>query len=1052
MNIKLLLFLAFIFALQIQAAFAIENVRFKRLSVVDGLSQSSVEAIVQDQEGFIWIGTEDGLNRYDGYSFKHFRHDPDDPSSIATSNVMRLHLGNNGQLWVGTYSKGLDRYDPQTETFTHFPHDPLDPNSLSGDRVRSICEDATGTLWVGTLNNGLNRLDPGSQKFVVMKHDPNSQNSLLSDRVRCVYPDPSGLLWIATNNGFSKYDPVTGQFEHFQAATEETENLNTIQSNDVRYISGDENGLLWIATTPGLSSFNPETGRFRNFRHDPSDPGSLSSDIIRTLYIDHQNRIWVGTNRGGLNLYDRQSDSFHAWWNDQADLTSLSNNSARVIFQDNGGLLWVGTFGGGLNIFDPRIDRFRHYEHDVDDQNSLNNPTVWAISEGPQGRIWFGVYSPGLDRYDRSTDSYEHDLQNQNHDQAEESRNFVRHLYWDRDGLLWVGNGQTGLDLFNPRDGSFQNWVHKEGETNSLGGNNIRDIIQDEAGDIWIATSGGGLDRFEPGNEVFSHFRNDPDNPKTLSNNQVISIHQDSDGAYWAGTVSGLNRIVFKPGSGPDQDFEITRFFHDPADSRSISNNYILSIFESQNGDLWFGSMQGLSRLRKSDRSDPVFTRWFMKDGLPNDVIYGILEDSGGRLWLSTNFGISRFNPETGVFRNFDTRDGLQTNEFNTNSYTKTSSGSFIFGGVKGASEFHPDQIVDSDFMPPVVLTGFNIFDEPANFDVALNSLDTITLSHSDNYFSFEFASLDFSSPERNRYQYMLEGLDGGWTRAGTRHFAGYTHVGHGEYVFRVRGTNSDGVWNELGTSIRIIITPPFWKTWWFILILIVAIVGGVSLLVTNRVKQLLAIERLRSKIAADLHDEIGNGLTEISIMCEIILQKLPADALTLVQAETQKIGLTSRELISNMSDIVWLVNPRRDSLYDLISRLGDSFKERLDAQDVQFKTENLDSLESIRLKMEYRQHLLLIFKEAINNCLKYGKCSMLTLRVNLQGKELTIELIDDGKGFDVQTSTAGNGLQNMKDRARRIGGSMTISSSANTGTKVKYSGTINRTIIWKRG
>ncbi len=1056
MKIRLLFFGALLlFALQIQAAFAIENVRFKRLSVVDGLSQSSVEAIVQDHQGFIWIATEDGLNRYDGYSFKHFRHDPDDPSSIATSNVMRLHHGRNGQLWVGTYSKGLDRYDPLTETFTHFSHDPLDSTSLSGDRVRSLCEDAAGRLWVGTLNNGLNRLDPGSQAFVTLKHDSDSQNSLLSDRVRCVYPDASGLLWIATNNGFSKYDPDTDQFEHFRAATETTEDSNAIQSNDIRYIAGDGHGLLWVATTSGLASFNPETGLFRNYQHDPDDPGTISSDIIRIIHIDQEDRVWVGTNRAGLNLYDRQTDSFRSWLNDRADLTSLSNNSVRVVYQDDGGLFWVGTFGGGLNIFDPRIDRFRHFIHDVDDQNSLINPIVWAISEGPQGRIWFGLNCPVLDRYDRSTGRYEHDLLNPSHDLAEERRSYIRALFWDMEGRLWVGNGKTGLDLFDPRDGSIRNWTHKEGEENSLGSNRVRDIIQDDAGDMWIATTGGGLDRFEKDNEVFSHFRHDPDNPKTISHNQVISVFQDSDGAYWAGTVSGLNRLEFisssgKPEPATDQNVEITSFYHDPADPRSISNSYILAIFESKNGDLWFGSMQGLSRLSKSDRANPVFTRWYMKDGLPNDVIYGILEDSEGRLWLSTNFGLSRFDPKTGVFRNFDTRDGLLGNEFNTNAYTKTLAGTFIFGGVGGASEFHPDQIVDSSFMPPVVLTEFNVFDEPANFGVALNSLETITLSHRDNYFSFEFASLDYSSPERNRYEYMLEGLDGSWTRAGTRHFAGYTNLDHGEYVFRVRGTNSDGVWNEEGTSIRIIITPPFWKTWWFLLILVVTVGAGISLLITNRVKQLLAIERLRSKIAADLHDDIGNGLTEISIMGEIIIQKLPADSLLLVQAETQKIGSTSRELIISMSDIVWLVNPRRDSLYDLISRLGDSSKERLDAQNVHLRTKNLDSLESIHLKMEYRQNLYLIFKEAINNSLKYGNCSLLTLRVDLQGKDLILELKDDGQGFDLGIASTGNGLQNMKDRARRIGGTMAISSIVNNGTTVKYSGTINRTRIWQ--
>jgi hypothetical protein len=521
---------------------------------------------------------------------------------------------------------------------------------------------------------------------------------------------------------------------------------------------------------------------------------------------------------------------------------------------------------------------------------------------------------------------------------------------------------------------------------------------------------------------------------------------QDSDGYYWIATQIGLNRVMFSGMSAqaPNPAISaITKYYHEPDNPRSLSNSYVLSVHETENGDLWFGTMQGLSGIRKDDRDDPVFVRYFIKNGLPNDVVYGILEDTHGNLWLSTNSGISRFNPRDETFKNYDTRDGLHGNEFNSGAYTRTTEGTFIFGGVNGATEFHPDSLTDNPFVPPIVITAFNIFDEPAQLPYSILSTGEITLSHRDNYFSFEFASLDFSAPERIRYAYMLEGLDENWTSAGPRRFAGYTHIAPGEYIFKVKGTNGDGVWNDNHTFVRIVITPPFWRTWWFILLIVLAIGSGISLIIVFRVRQLLKFERLRSTIAADLHDDIGAGLTEISIMGDVIARKLPDQTKALVASEMQNIGSTSRSLIAGMSDIVWLVNPKRDSLHDLIARLGDAYKEPLAARDISFSIQNLESLKNVRLNMEYRQHLFLIFKEAINNSLKHSGAAEIVLTVKLRGKRLSMKLSDNGKGFDGEKASSGNGLQNMRMRAERLGGILQIASSCGSGTVVEFKGPV---------
>ncbi|RKZ18977.1 hypothetical protein DRQ50_03055 [bacterium] len=677
----------------------------------------------------------------------------------------------------------------------------------------------------------------------------------------------------------------------------------------------------------------------------------------------------------------------------------------------------------------------------------MSAPILWAVAEGPSAGLWFGT-SSGLDRYDRDTGRVEHHLLDPVGAGDVKRRNFTRCLTWDDGGSLWIGRLYTGVDVYDPGTGRFRNMRHVQGAANTISSNNVRAVYQDDCGDMWFGTWKGGLDNYDPRTGTFINFGHHPDDPASLSNNSVVSLLQDSNGTYWVATASGLNRLVFdgdptEPVSAGDRQPHITRFHHDPDDPRSISNSYVLSIHEARNGDLWFGTMLGLSRLRKSDRDHPVFHRYFMKNGLPSDVVYGILEDDRGRLWLSTNYGLSCFDPDTGIFRNYDTRDGLLGNEYNTGAYARTAAGTFVFGGVGGASEFDPDSIVDSAYAPPVVLTGFNIFDQPARLGKSLSCCNEITLSYRDNYFSFEFAAMDFSTPDRNRYSYMLQGLDKAWTQAGTRNFVGYTHVDAGSYTFMVKGTNGDGVWSDDIASIRIVITPPFWKTWWFILLLVTAIGGGVAALITIRVRQLLAIERLRSKIAADLHDDIGAGLTEITLMGHIIAQKLPPEPRQLVKSETEKIRTTARTLIVSMSDIVWLVDPGRDSLYDLISRLSDSFSETLRGLDIRFTAENLDSLKSVRLKMEYRQHLLLIFKEAINNSLKYSACTEINLKVELKGSRLTMQLRDDGDGFEIKDDSTGNGLKNMQNRAQRIGGVVSIHSSIGEGTTVEYSGSI---------
>lgn len=1029
-------------ALLTQLCYSQEAIKFKHLTIVNGLSQSTVEAIVQDHQGFMWFGTEDGLNRYDGYQFTVYRNDPEERTSLSNNNIWCLYVDKDGFLWIGTYTGGLNRFDPRLEKFDRFLHAPDDSGSISSDAIRSIAQDSSGTLWVATRGGGLNYLPREQNRFSRILADAKNPGGLASNNIRCVYAQSDGTLWIASDNGVNIFDPAEKKFRRL---SHDPTNTNSLISDNVRHIYEDRAGMLWLSTANGLSRFHAESEQFTNYLHDSRNPSSISSNNIRKVFQDNRGNIWIATTHGGLNLFNQTENRFYDYRHDLADARSLSNDNVRVVYQDRGGLLWAGTIGGGLNIYDHDAHRFKHFRYIAEEDNSLSHPIVWAISEGPDGDLWFGSNAGGLDRYNRTSSTYRH-YQHDPRRSGSLSDNHIRTIYWDRTGRLWIGTRYSGIDIYDPRSDSFANMRQDRVVENSLSNNNIRHIYQDHLGGLWFATWGGGLNHFHPQSQTFTYFRHRPEQSNSLSSDNVIFVCQDSDSAFWVATADGLNRLSIPGFSGnnpvPQPALtEIARYYHDPEQQHSLSNSYVLAIHESQNGDLWIATMQGINRLPLEYRLNPRFERYFVKDGLPNDVIYAVLEDGGGRLWFSTNQGISRFDPQLHIFKNFDIRDGLANNEFNTGACAATGDGRFIFGGVNGADEFHPDSLQDDDYPAPVVLTGFNIYDKPATLASSVDHLEKITLSHRDNYFSFEFAALDFSTPERNQYAYKLQGFDQEWQNAGNRRFAGYTHLDAGDYVFKVKGTNGDGVWNERVREIHITITPPFWKTWWFMLAIVLFAGGGIALAIIYRVRQLLAIERLRTRIAADLHDDIGAGLSEISILGEVITQNLVGEINPEVSQGLDKIGRRSRQLIDSMSDIVWLVNPRRDSLFDLISRLGSTFETHLLAAGIRFNAENVESLKKVRLNMEVRQHLFLIFKEALHNAIKYSNGNTIDLLATVEARHLSMQLRDNGRGFDAAMTSTGNGINNMKKRANLIGGTLSIETGDGKGTLISFRG-----------
>ncbi len=827
-----------------------EQLKFEHLSVEQGLSQNTVQCVLQDRQGFMWFGTQDGLNKYDGFGFVVYKPDPQSPLSLSDNRIESLYEDRAGVLWIGTRNGGLNQFDPGTETFRRYQHDPQNLQSLSNNNIISIYEDRSGMLWIGT-ENGLNQLDRATKTFRRYQHQPENPHSLPHNAASSIYEDQEGVLWVGTWGGglshMSREDRATVTFRHFQY---DPENPQSLSDNWVRSISEDKNGVLWVATKSGLACLtreNRKAGTFQRYQRNRQNPLRLSHNDVWPLYIDRSGVLWIGTHGGGLNQFDQAAGTFRHFGHDSQNSHSLSSDEVFSIYEDQSGEIWIGT-REGVNRFNRTPEPFRHYQHDANNPRSLSDNSIWSIHEDHSGSVWIGTLSGGLDQFDRATESFRH-YQNDPNDPYSLSNNSIWATYEDRAGEMWVGaqGGLSRMSWDGRGQARFRNYQHDPQNFQSLSHNWVTSIYEDsvQPGVLWIGTWGGGLNRFDRTTGTFRHFRLDANDPRSLSSNAVWSIYHDQSGRLWIATeAEGLNEF--------DRATEtFRRYQHEPMNPNSLSSNSIWSIYEDRNRVLWLGTRAGLNQF---DPRKETFKHYREKDGLPNDVIYGILEDDHGNLWLSTNKGLSRFNPQTEIFRNFDVRDGLQSNEFNADAAFRSRNGEMFFGGINGFNVFHPDSIKDNPYVPPVVITGLKRYntDVPEGIALAEKGMAArsgIELSYKDEILVFEVAALNYRNSAKNQYAYKLEGLHDRWIQLGTKREITFTNLDPREYTLRVKGSNNDGVWNEEGTSLKITITPPWWRTRWAYALYGLLLIAGIF--ATDRMmrRRLLAKERAHAQI-----------------------------------------------------------------------------------------------------------------------------------------------------------------------------------------------------------
>lgn len=800
-----------------------EDIKFGKISVNQGLSQSSVSSILQDNAGLLWFGTDDGLNKYDGYEFTVYKHDPENANTVSSNVIQTIYEDSKGQLWIGTIN-GLDQYDRAKDIWHHFPL----------DQVQVIMEDNKGVLWVGSLA-GLFRFEEGENPGLVRQ---------LSESTFALCEDSAGELWVATNSGLLKLGrdrEISALYQH------QPQEDNSLANNAVRDIVLDSDGKLWIGTLGGLDKFDSAGEKFTHFMHDEIDKFSISSDVIRKIFQDISGVLWVGTD-SGLNRFDADIQGFLRYNFNADDPESLSSDQVRTISQDRGGIIWIGTDAAGLNTIDTTQKNFIHQKYEGTNRDRLSNNLVFSLFEDYSEILWIGTGGGGINRYDRSLDVYTH----YHHDAKNPdslSDDYVTSILVDMEGALWAGTKNGGLNVLDPYSGRFTHYRHNPEDPTSIAHDSVWVLMKDSLGVLWLGTQGGGLDSFDRLRETFIHY-------EELSSNFVNTIYEDRDRRIWVGTTAGGLNLYNR------QDGEFTQYLHDPFDPDSISSDYVLSIYQDQEGILWIGTAGG--GLNKFDPVAGMFQHFREQDGLPNDVVYGILEDENGMLWLSTNGGLSKFDPKTGLFRNFDVRDGLQSNEFNQNAYFKNSRGEMFFGGVNGYNSFFPEEIYDDGYISPVVLTsltqsGGDVFSEKSP-----ELIKEATFRWPNNFFEFEFASLSYSQPEKNQHAYMLEGFrDEEWNYIGTKRFGRYTNLPGGEYVLRIKGSNKDGVWNQIGNSIYISVIPPIWMTWWFQVTAVLLIVGGVFAGYWLRIRNV----QLRT---VELEDQVFNRTKELATLNSI--------------------------------------------------------------------------------------------------------------------------------------------------------------------------------------
>lgn len=1005
--------------------------KFVRLDNKQGLSHNQVTSIYKDSKGFMWFGTMSGLNRFDGYKFKVFKHSIQDSTSISDNFIQNITEDNDHNLWVNTRN-GVNIYNPQTESFQRSPSVLLKRFDLTRLTFKTLWKDRLGNVWGIGSTSGIYIQEAKTGKMIRLSHKDNDTTSLKSNIVASVKEDLNDNYWVIHQDGIiEKIQKKSFKvvFRSYELQNQHLGNLTDLElfidkDNDLWILPGESRGLYYLNT------------HNKTFLHITKDSPNckLNTNIVRHITQDNQGIIWIGTDHGGINLLNKKDFTVRYLLNNPEDDKSISQNTINSMYKDDQGIIWIGTFKNGISYYHENLIKFQLIKHQLNNLQSIDFDDVNCFAEDAKENLWIGTNGGGLIYYDRHSghfSSYVHQATNPN----SLSNDIILSLYLDNTQKLWIGTYFGGLDIFDGK--RFHSFRNNPCDPQSIADDRIWRVFEDSKSNIWIGTLGGGLDQFNRQKETFLHYRNGDIN--SVRSPYVICFQEDKDKNIWIGTADGIDVLLNQTG-------RFMHYEHETNNPQSLSNNNVTAILEDSRKWIWVATREGLNLFNKEKGTFKVYRE---EDGLPDNAIVALLEDNSHNLWVSTPNGLSCISVAkmsdggcSASFKNYDEADGLQGKAFNENAAFKTRKGELVFGGANGINIFQPSEIKTNKTIPAVILTDFLIFNRSVKvnerFDGrvilkrAICEAKELDLKYSENIFSIEFTALNFIHPEKNRYMYKLEGFNEDWMKAdGKNRKATYTNLNPGKYIFRVKASNNDNYWNEQGISITITVLPPFWKTKFALFIYILLIIGALLLsrtilLERARLKFRLEQERRESqqsheldmmkiKFFTNISHEFRTPLTLIITPLEKIIKNTKDDELK------QHLGLIFRNakrllnLVNQLLDFRRMevqelkLAPTRGNIVEFIKEISYSFSDISEKKNIQFTfLSEVGAFETYFDQDKLEKILFNLLSNAYKFTPEQGAVSVELRLVHdfsdayqSQGKQLEIRVKDSGIGIE---------------------------------------------------
>jgi len=1006
--------------------------QFDFYSLEQGLSQANVRCILQDRAGFLWLGTQDALNRFDGYQFTKFRKELKNQNSLSGNFISSIAEDKNGKIVIGTIN-GVTIYDPRLNQFKRLTIKDSVYNINKIGSVSSVLCAKDGSLWIGEYYSGL--IKTIGNKTIRFMNEIENPNSISSNYITALCEDFSGNIWIGTfGSGVSKYNISTKKFEHLYIGTG---NQNQLSSNFINSLCVDKKGNLFIGTTGGLNVLDLKTGVITIYKNSTSADNSISGNNIISIYCDKRDNIWLAIEGNGVNLFDVTKKIFSKVHIESKSDPAGEEKNVMSIFEDINNNIWFGTSTNGVIKWKKNRYSFRSLTQKIN-RNYLSNYSVRSIFIDRENNIWIGT-DYGLNKIlakSGNVKKYFHNIS----DKTSINDNRIWAITEDRNGGIWIGT-QRGLALYDKRGDAFQRFVYSANSKEALPVFVIRSIYFDDNNLLWFGTYGGGLYSFDIKKNEFVNHTFNVGNPDAKKDVVIFQIFEDKDEKLWLVAPSGLACYDKKT-----KNYE--RFFSDSQNNNPDNQFVLYSLLAESDSVFWIGTLgDGLIKFNRSTKQYKIFTE---KNGLANNVVYGMLKDNKGNLWLSTNYGISKFDTKTEQFKNYDRNDGLPTDEFNTGAFAMDKKRNFYFGGIEGLLIFSPDSISNSTYEPNIAVTNFKIFNKAIFQNKVYFDREEINLDYKENFFSFEIASLDLTSSPKNEYAYMLDGYDKNWIYSGKRRYAAYTDVEPGEYVLKVKASNNDRFWNEAGIQLRLTITPPFWLTLWFQSLTIGILIASIIFVVRrqlnkiqkekdiqqNFTRQLIeSQENERMRIASELHDSVGQNLVVIKNRAILGVNNPSAQ-----KEQIEEILALTSETISEVRGISYNLRPYQLGKIGLTRAIDSVINNGIKSSQITFdyKIDDLDDAVS----KENEIHLYRIIQECVGNSLKHSNAANVALKILKKENDIIINYSDDGKGFDVSSeknNPSGLGFSSLAERVKLLGGSMVIDSNPGQGTKIDF-------------